>query len=175
MLLISAGVGAVALVAVVVLSRCRLGWLPSLTVPPPRRLAHGLLLSTAYQLSIAGLLLGTVASTGYVISPLALLGAFGASQLAGAVPGPNGVSARDGALVVALAALGVPWMAATAAVTLKAALAWLPAVTLGGVSCSSPGALKEGPSQHRRDREVATFGRALRTFGPTAEARGPQG
>ena len=69
--------------------------------------------------SIAGLLLGTVASTGYVISPLALLGAFGASQLAGAVPGPNGVSARDGALIVALAALGVPWMAATAAVTLR--------------------------------------------------------
>ena len=41
---------------------------------------------------------------------------------------------RDGALVVSLAALGVPWMAAAAAVALKAALAWLPALLLGGVS-----------------------------------------
>ena len=82
----------------------------------------------AYQLSIAGLLLGTVAATGHTLSPLAVLGAFGASQLAGAVPGPNGASPRDGALVVALAALGVPWEAAAAAVALKAALAWLPAL-----------------------------------------------
>ncbi len=92
------------------------------------------MLSTAYQLSIAGLLLGTVAATGHELSPLALLGAFGASQIAGAVPGPNGASPRDGALVVALVALGVPWAAAAAAVAVKAAVAWLPALALGGVS-----------------------------------------
>jgi hypothetical protein len=37
-------------------------------------------------------------------------------------------------LVVALVALGLPWVAATAAVALKAVLAWLPALALGGVS-----------------------------------------
>ena len=63
-----------------------------------------------------------------------LLGAFGASQIAGAVPGPNGASPRDAALVVALAALGVPWAAAAAAVALKAAVAWLPGLALGGAS-----------------------------------------
>ena len=56
------------------------------------------------------------------------------SQLAAAVPGPNGASPRDGALVLALVALGLPWIAATAAVALKAVLAWLPALALGGVS-----------------------------------------
>ena len=61
-------------------------------------------LSTAYQLSIAALLMGTIDATGHDLSPLAVLGAFGASQLAGAVPGPNGASPRDGALVAALMA-----------------------------------------------------------------------
>jgi hypothetical protein len=91
-------------------------------------------LSLGYQLSIAGLLAGTVAATGHSLSPLAALGAFGASQLAGAIPGPNGASPRDAALVVALASLGVPWGAAIAAVALKASLAWLPALAIGGVS-----------------------------------------
>jgi hypothetical protein len=95
---------------------------------------QGLVLSAGYQLSIAALLLGTVAATGHEISPLTALGAFGASQLAGAVPGPNGASPRDGALVVGLVAAGVPFSAAVAAVTLKAALAWVPALTLGGPS-----------------------------------------
>ncbi|MCW2616218.1 MAG: hypothetical protein JWN08_3212, partial [Frankiales bacterium] len=45
-----------------------------------------------------------------------------------------GASPRDGALVVALAGLGLPWTAALGAVALKAALAWLPALLLGGVS-----------------------------------------
>ena len=36
------------------------------------------------------------------------LGAFGASQVAGAVPGPNGASPRDGALVAALVPAGSP-------------------------------------------------------------------
>jgi hypothetical protein len=65
---------------------------------------------------------------------MAVVGAFGASQIASAIPGPNGASPQDAALVVALAALGLPWLAATAAVTIKATLAWLPALTLGGIS-----------------------------------------
>ncbi|MGC4111839.1 MAG: lysylphosphatidylglycerol synthase domain-containing protein [Nocardioides sp.] len=103
-------------------------------LPRPSRLAHGLVLSAGYQLSIAALLMGAVAATGHHLGPLALMGAFGASQVAGAVPGPNGASPRDGALVVALVGLGVPWSAALAAVTIKAAIAWLPALTLGGAS-----------------------------------------
>lgn len=134
MLLVALGVGALAVVAVLLVRRFRPGLLPSRPLPPPRQLAHALLLSAAYQLSIAGLLLGTVAATGHAVSPLAALGAFGASQLAGIVPGPNGASPREGALVVALVALGVPWTAAVGAVALKAALAWLPALLLGGAS-----------------------------------------
>ena len=92
------------------------------------------MLSAGYQLSIAALLMGTIDATGHDLSPLAVLGAFGASQLAGAVPGPNGASPRDGALVAALMALGIPWQAALAAVAVKAAIAWVPALVLGGVS-----------------------------------------
>jgi hypothetical protein len=134
MLLIAAGFGLVVLVGGLVLRRVRPDLMPTRTLPRPRQLTHGLLLTTAYQLSIAALLFGSVAATGHTLSPLALLGAFGASQLAGALPGPHGASPRDGALVVALAALGVPWTAAAAAVALKAAVAWLPALVLGGVS-----------------------------------------
>ena len=129
-----AGLSLAAVVAVIVLRRVSPGLLPSRPLPPVRKLAHGLLLSAGYQLSIAALLVGAVGATGHSVSPLAVLGAFGASQLAGAVPGPNGASPRDGALVVALVAAGVPLGAAAAAVTLKAALAWLPALTLGGAS-----------------------------------------
>ncbi len=134
MLAVALGVAALAVVAALLVRRARPDLMPQRPLPPPRRLAQGLLLSAGYQLTIAGLLWGSVAATGHSLSPLALLGAFGASQLAGAVPGPNGASPRDGALVVALAALGVPWTAAAGAVALKAALAWLPALALGGVS-----------------------------------------
>jgi hypothetical protein len=134
LLLVAVAVGVLAVAAVLVLRRLRPDLLPSGPLPRPRHLLHGLALSAAYQLSIAGLLLGAVAATGYTLGPLQLLGAFGASQLAGVVPGPNGASPREGALVVALAGLGVPWDAAAAAVALKAALAWLPALALGGVS-----------------------------------------
>lgn len=134
MLVVALGVALLAIVAALVLRRLRPDLMPRRPLPRPRVLAHALLLSAGYQLSIAALLLGSVAATGYEVSPLSLLGAFGASQLAGAVPGPNGASPRDAALVVALAALGVPWVAAVAAVTLKAVVAWLPALALGGVS-----------------------------------------
>jgi hypothetical protein len=128
------GISLAAVLVVLVLRKVRPGLLPSRPLPPPRILAHALWLSACYQLSIAALLVGTIAATGHTVSPLVVLGAFGASQLAGAVPGPNGASPRDGALVVGLVAAGVPWGAAAAAVSLKAAIAWLPALTLGGVS-----------------------------------------
>lgn len=134
MIVVAVGVAVLALAAALILRRVRPDLMPSRPLPPPKALAHALLLSAAYQLSIAALLLGAVSATGHPISPLALLGAFGASQLAGAVPGPNGASPKDAALIVALVALGIPWMAAAGAVTLKACLAWLPALALGGIS-----------------------------------------
>ena len=129
--------GAVTLLAVavaVVVRRLRPDLLPRRPLPPPRELAHAFVLALGYQLSIAALLMGTLDATGHDLGPLAVLGAFGASQVAGAVPGPNGASPRDGALVAALMGLGVPWPAALAAVTVKAAVAWVPALALGGVS-----------------------------------------
>ena len=134
LLLPVAGLALAVTVALLVIRRVRTHWLPRRTLPRPRQLVQGLVLSAGYQLSIAALLLGTIAATGHSLDPLALLGAFGASQLAGAMPGPNGASPRDGALVVALAAMGIPWMAAAAAVALKASVAWVPALALGGVS-----------------------------------------
>ncbi|HST82016.1 MAG TPA: lysylphosphatidylglycerol synthase domain-containing protein [Kineosporiaceae bacterium] len=132
MVLVSFVGGLVALLAALLVHRLRPDWLPRRRLPPLGRLIHGLALSVAYQASIIALLVGTLLATGYHLSPLGVLGAFGASQLAAAVPGPNGASPRDGALAVALNALGVPWAAALGAVTLKALLAWGPAVILGG-------------------------------------------
>jgi hypothetical protein len=134
MLLTALGVGALAVVVALVIGRRKPHLVPHRRLPAPRTVAYGVGLSAVYQLSICLLLLGAVAATGHSLGPLALLGAFGASQLAGSVPGPHGASPRDGALVVALAGLGLPWHAALGAVALRATLAWLPALALGGVS-----------------------------------------
>jgi len=134
MLVIAGAVGVGMLLAGVVAHRVRPQLLPRRPLPRPRALLVGILLSAGYQLTMACMLLGAVAATGHTLSPLALLGAFGASQVAAAVPGLNGASPRDGALVVALVGLGLPWVAAAAAVALKAIVAWLPALALGG-SC----------------------------------------
>jgi hypothetical protein len=134
MALMAGGVTLLALIVALVVRIVRPDLLPRRPLPPPRRLAHAFVLAAGYQLSIAALLMGTLAATGHDLGPLAVLGAFGASQVAGAVPGPNGASPRDGALVAALVALGIPWDAALAAVAVKAAVAWVPALALGGVS-----------------------------------------
>lgn len=134
LVIVALAVGVVLVVGALLARRYRPSLLPSGPLPSMKALALGLLISAVFQISIAGLLLGAIAATGNSLSLWAIFGAFGASQLAGAVPGPNGASPREAALVVALAALGVPWLAATAAVTLKAALAWLPALILGGIS-----------------------------------------
>lgn len=134
MLLVAAGVCAVVAGVVLVVLRVRPDLIPSRPLPPPRALAWALAYSAGYQLSIAALLLGAVGATGHTLSPLAVLAAFGGSQVAGAVPGPNGASPRDGALVVGLVAAGVPVAAAVAAVAVKAAVAWIPALLLGGSS-----------------------------------------
>jgi uncharacterized membrane protein YbhN (UPF0104 family) len=134
MALVAAAVTAIGVVAVIVVRLVRPELLPHRPLPPPRRLAEGLVLSALYQLTLAALLMGTVDATGHDLSPLAVLGAFGVSQVAGVVPGPNGASPRDGALVAALMALGIPLAAALAAVAVKAVIAWAPALALGGTS-----------------------------------------
>lgn len=130
----AAAIAGVALVAALVVRRVRPAALAARPLPPPRVLVRGVLISMAYQLSIMGLLLGTVAAMGEQVQPLALLGVFGASQVAGIIPGVHGASPREGALVFGLASLGVPWTAALGAVALTAVLAWLPALLLGGAS-----------------------------------------
>jgi glycosyltransferase 2 family protein len=132
MVLIGLGGSGVTLLAALVLRRVRPDWMPQRRLPAPHRVANGLVLSAAYQASIVGLLLGTLLSTGYSVSPIGVVGAVGASQLAGAIPGPQGASPKDGALVLALTHLGVPWGAALGAVALKALLAWAPALVIGG-------------------------------------------
>ena len=126
------GLALALLVAGLVVHRLRPGLLASRPLPRPKVLAKGVVISMGYQLTIMGLLIGTVAAMGEQVNPLALLGVFGASQVAGILPGVHGASPRDGALVVGLASLGVTWQAALGAVALTAVLAWAPAVLIGG-------------------------------------------
>ncbi|RZS82807.1 lysylphosphatidylglycerol synthase-like protein [Motilibacter rhizosphaerae] len=126
--------GAVALggVALLGVALLRPEWLPRRPLPSLRSLAKGLLLSIGYQASVLALLLGTLHSAGASADPVAVLGALGASNLAGVLPGPQGAGPRDAALVIALVGLGIPTLTAVAAVALKATLAWGPALLLGG-------------------------------------------
>jgi hypothetical protein len=128
------GIAVVVLVVAQVARRRRPDLLAARPLPPARVVLTGVALSIGYQMSIIGLLTGTIAAMGDHLSPVALIGVFGASQVAGIVPGVNGASPREGALVVGLAALGISWPAAVGAVALTALLAWLPAALLGGGS-----------------------------------------
>lgn len=128
------GLAAVVLLGALAVRRRRPGLLAARPWPPWRVVVKGVLLSICYQLTIMGLLMGTVAAMGSHLPPLALLGVFGASQMAGIIPGINGASPREGALVVGLASLGISWGAAVGAVALVAVLAWVPALLLGGGS-----------------------------------------
>lgn len=134
LLVAAVAIAVVVLVLALLAHRRRPDLLAARPLPPLRVVLRGTLLSVGYQMTIIGLLMGTVGAMGGHPSPVALLGVFGASQVAGIVPGVNGASPRDGALVVGLAALGISWPAAVGAVALTALLAWLPAALLGGGS-----------------------------------------
>ncbi|MGZ4582639.1 MAG: lysylphosphatidylglycerol synthase domain-containing protein [Nocardioidaceae bacterium] len=134
LLLAAVGIAAAVLVAALVVRRVRPHLLPRRPLPRPSVVVTGVLLSLAYQLTIMCLLMGTVDAVGHDVDPLRLLAVFGASQVAGIIPGIQGASPRDGALVVGLTSLGLPWSAAFGAVALTALLAWLPALLLGGGS-----------------------------------------
>ncbi len=138
--------------AMLLVRRVRPHWIPRREWPTPGRLARGLALSVAYQASIIALLFGALLATGHTTNPLAVLAAFGASQLAGVVPGPHGASPRDAALALALVGFGVPWTAALGAVALKALLAWAPALLLGGGACCWPAAGTRSPAVRRSSK-----------------------
>jgi hypothetical protein len=131
-MIVGFSVGAIALVAALVIARRKPALLAQRPRPSRMQLARGVLLATAYQLSFAGLLIGTTDAVGHPVPPLALLGVFGASQVAGLVPGVHGAGPREGALVVGLVSLGVPWASALGAISLTAVLAWVPALLIGG-------------------------------------------
>jgi hypothetical protein len=133
-------------------------------LPRPRILVRGLLLSLCYQATILGLLAGAVTAVGHPVHPLRLVAVFGASQVAGIIPGVNGASPRDGALAVGLVSLGLPWASALAAVALVAMLAWPPAVLLGGGSLAA----RRLAARHRAARGPA----ARRLAGRRPAARG---
>jgi hypothetical protein len=132
-LAVTAGAAAAVLAGALVVGRRRgvtKGW----PWPSPRVFALGVLLSIGYQATIAGLLIGALHAVGGEVSALQLVAVFGASQLAGALPGVHGASPREGALVAGLAAIGVSWTAALGAVALTALLIWVPALLVGGSS-----------------------------------------
>ena len=130
----SVGIAVLFLVTALVVRRVRPQLLADRPLPRPRVAAKAVLLSMGYQLTILCMLMGTVAAMGQELNPLQLLGVFGASQVAGIIPGMHGASPREGALVVGLASLGLTWTAALSAVALTALLAWAPALLLGGGS-----------------------------------------
>lgn len=132
LLLAAVGLGAGVLGGALLVRRLRPGLLAQRPMPRPRPLVHGLVLSLGYQLTILGLLLGGLAATGHTLPPLELLGVFGASQVAGIVPGVHGAGPKEGALVAGMVALGVPWSSALGAVSIVALSAWGPALLLGG-------------------------------------------
>jgi hypothetical protein len=134
LLVAALGIAAVVLVVARAVKARRPALLEARPWPPWRVVLKCFLLTVAYQMTTIGLLMGTVSAMGAHLPPLALLGAFGASQVAGILPGVNGASPREGALVFGLAALGISWQAAVGAVALFAVLAWVPALLLGGGS-----------------------------------------
>jgi hypothetical protein len=133
-LLVLVAVCAVAVAAALVLRARRPDLLRQRPLPRVRVLGLGLGLSVTYQATTAGLLFGAVSAVGEPVDPFHLIAVFGASQIAGVVPGVAGASPREGALVVGLTTLGVSWAAALAAVALTAVVAWLPATLFGGGS-----------------------------------------
>ncbi|MFF0341417.1 lysylphosphatidylglycerol synthase domain-containing protein [Kribbella sp. NPDC004875] len=126
------GFAAVVLVAALVVRRRRPALATRWPWPSPKVFALGVVLSIGYQATILGLLIGAIEAVGSPVPGLQLVVVFGASQIAGALPGVHGASPRDGALVAGLAAIGVAWREAFGAVALTALLYWIPALLIGG-------------------------------------------
>lgn len=133
-LTVALGGAAMVVLAAVVVNRRRPLLAGRWPWPSPRVFVTGVVLSVGYQITILGLLIGAIHAVGDSVAPLQLIAVFGATQVAGALPGVNGASPREGALVAGLAALGVSWTAAFGAVALTALMYWIPALLAGGGS-----------------------------------------
>ncbi|WP_157979571.1 lysylphosphatidylglycerol synthase domain-containing protein [Kribbella monticola] len=133
-LVVALGLAAVVLAAALVVRRRRPDLAGRWPWPSPRVFAAGVVLSIGYQATILGLLIGAIHAVGDSVSAFQLVAVFGASQIAGVLPGVHGASPREGALVAGLASIGVSWTDAFGAVALTALLYWVPAVLFGG-SC----------------------------------------
>jgi hypothetical protein len=94
--------------------------------------ARAAAISAIYQLGYLGFIIGLVGAVGHHVSPLGTASVLGLSQAASLLPGIHGAGPREGAMTGGLVALGVPLAAALSAVALGAALAWLPALLVGG-------------------------------------------
>jgi hypothetical protein len=129
---IAAGAAAAVLLVALVVRRRRPGLTSRWPWPSPKVFAFGILLSVGYQATILGLLFASISAVGGSVPALQLVAIFGASQIAGVLPGVHGASPREGALVAGLASIGVSWTAAFGAVALTALLYWVPALLLGG-------------------------------------------
>ena len=126
------GIAGAVLVIALLVTRRQPGLARRWPWPSPRVFLAGVLLSVGYQMTILGLLIGSVHAVGDTVPAFQLIAVFGACQLAGALPGVHGASPREGALVAGLASLGVSWTAAFGAVALTALLYWIPALLVGG-------------------------------------------
>ena len=67
------------------------------------------------------------------------------AQAAAPLPGVHGVGPKEGAMTGGLVALGLPLGAAVSAVALGAALAWVPAVVVGGSGLAARGLRRRRP------------------------------
>ncbi len=126
---------AVTLVAAVVVHRRRDGGLPRpRRLPPARTLLAAVAMGFAYQMLSTGVLVGSVYSVGHPVDPWQLFAVFGASQIAGLLPGVHGAGPREGALVYGLVSLGVPLASALGAISLATAITLVPPLLAGGSS-----------------------------------------
>ncbi len=126
---------ALALVAAVVVHHRREGGLPRPhRLPSSRTLLAATGVGFAYQLLSTGVLIGSVYSVGHPVNPWELFAVFGASQIAGLLPGVHGAGPREGALVYGLVSLGVPLASALGAISLATAITLLPPLLAGGSS-----------------------------------------
>jgi hypothetical protein len=128
------GLAAAVLVGALLVRRHKPGLMARRPLPRPKVVLAGIALSIGYQLTMLALLMGSLEGLGQEVGTLQLIGVFGASQVAAIVPGLQGASPKDGALVVGLASIGITWSVALGAVALTTLLAWGPALLLGGGS-----------------------------------------
>lgn len=129
------GAAALALVAAIVVHRRRAGGLPRPhKLPSTRALLAALTMGFVYQLLSTGVLVGSVYAVGHPLDAWELFAVFGASQIAGLLPGVHGAGPREGALVYGLVHLGVPLASALGAISIATAITLIPPILAGGSS-----------------------------------------